>query len=73
MGAHHSAEAGNRNRNRAVANGESTGGFRGSGVPEITIEELARHKSGDSIWIAVRGEVFDITFFPHPGGRTLLL
>ncbi|KAL9025018.1 MAG: hypothetical protein Q9196_006083 [Gyalolechia fulgens] len=36
----------------------------------ITLEQLAEHKTLQSLWIAVRGHVYDLTTFSadHPGG-----
>ena len=41
----------------------------------IEEEELARHRSRGSCWIAIEGRVFDVTEFlsTHPGGVKLLL
>ena len=38
-------------------------------LPVITLEEVSRHNSVKSSWIAVAGRVFDITEFirTHPG------
>ncbi|CAG2103910.1 unnamed protein product [Medioppia subpectinata] len=35
-----------------------------------TIDEVAKHKTKDSLWIIISGEVFDVTKFvaKHPGG-----
>ncbi|KAA0708075.1 Sulfite oxidase, mitochondrial [Triplophysa tibetana] len=47
-----------------------------SSLPIYTIEEVAKHCSLDSgVWVAYKGEVFDITEFValHPGGDKILL
>ena len=40
------------------------------GKRKITTSELARHRSRDDLWIAIRGKVYDVTkYLPyHPGG-----
>eukprot|EP00179_Madagascaria_erythrocladioides_P006670 CAMPEP_0198317402 /NCGR_PEP_ID=MMETSP1450-20131203/6890_1 /TAXON_ID=753684 ORGANISM="Madagascaria erythrocladiodes, Strain CCMP3234" /NCGR_SAMPLE_ID=MMETSP1450 /ASSEMBLY_ACC=CAM_ASM_001115 /LENGTH=138 /DNA_ID=CAMNT_0044020601 /DNA_START=82 /DNA_END=498 /DNA_ORIENTATION=+ len=42
---------------------------------EITAAELAKHKATDDLWLAIRGEVYDVTPFvdEHPGGSEVLL
>ncbi|EME45813.1 hypothetical protein DOTSEDRAFT_71489 [Dothistroma septosporum NZE10] len=44
-------------------------------MPTITGEELAKHNTKDSCWIAINGQVYDVTsFIPHhPGGASLIL
>ena len=46
----------------------------GSGAP-ITSAELAKHTSRGDIWIALHGNVYDVTkwLVDHPGGETQLL
>ena len=41
----------------------------------ITQEELAKHNTYDSLWVAINGGVYDVTKFAklHPGGRPILL
>lgn len=47
----------------------------GRGLPQYTLEEVARHDNRDSCWVAIRGHVFDFTSFvdEHPGGGRGLL
>lgn len=42
---------------------------------EYTWQEVAKHNTGDSAWVIVKNEVYDITSFldRHPGGREMLL
>lgn len=42
---------------------------------EVSAEELADHDTEESLWVAIDGEVYDITSLLafHPGGRKLLL
>ena len=42
---------------------------------EIALEELAKHSSNRSAWIALHGAVYDVSDFlaEHPGGRSILL
>lgn len=41
----------------------------------ISIDEMKKHTSEESCWIAVRGEVFDVTPFidEHPGGFDIII
>ena len=41
----------------------------------ITGEELIKHNTKDSCWIAIHGQVYDVTSFidHHPGGASLIL
>lgn len=41
----------------------------------FTWEEVAEHNSAKSVWVTVRGKVYDITGFldSHPGGKEILL
>jgi len=41
----------------------------------INLVELETHKSSDSCWISVHGDVYDVTAFvpKHPGGRQIML
>ncbi|KAJ3337120.1 hypothetical protein HDU93_001546 [Gonapodya sp. JEL0774] len=43
--------------------------------PSYTWQELACHNTADSLWVGVRGQVFDLTHFArrHPGGKDILL
>uniref|UniRef100_A0A6B2L0T2 fumarate reductase (NADH) n=1 Tax=Arcella intermedia TaxID=1963864 RepID=A0A6B2L0T2_9EUKA len=42
---------------------------------EFTLQEVAKHKTKDDCWVAVNGEVLDVTkFLPdHPGGARAIL
>jgi predicted heme/steroid binding protein len=42
---------------------------------EYTMEEVAKHKSKDNIWVVISGQVLDVTkFLPdHPGGEKAIL
>lgn len=41
----------------------------------ITLDEVSKHNSEASAWVAIRGYVYDVTKFVkfHPGGRNVLL
>ncbi|WFD39373.1 uncharacterized protein MJAP1_002347 [Malassezia japonica] len=41
----------------------------------ITLDELKQHNTEESAWVAVQGNVYDVTEFidEHPGGRKILL
>ena len=41
----------------------------------ISLEEMRKHTTEESCWIAVRGEVFDVTPFidEHPGGFDIII
>ena len=43
-------------------------------VTAINLAELETHKSSDSCWISLKGDVYDVTAFlpKHPGGRQIL-
>ena len=49
-----------------VAKKENVKGFRW--------EEVAKHNTPDSLWIAIRGKVYDVTDFvsKHPGGYDIV-
>jgi len=42
---------------------------------EYTLEEVAKHKTEDDCWVAVGGEVLDVTNFlaDHPGGKMAIM
>jgi len=42
---------------------------------DLTWQELAQHNTKDDAWMAVRGQVYDVTSWlkSHPGGRDVLL
>jgi hypothetical protein len=44
-------------------------------LPSISWEELGRHASPESLWVAIEGDVYDLTGFAalHPGGLAALL
>ena len=35
-------------------------------------EELAQHTTSESCWVVIRGHVYDVTRFHHPGGNDRL-
>lgn len=39
-----------------------------------TLEEVAKHKSSDDLWIVIDGNVYDVTDYveEHPGGADLI-
>lgn len=41
----------------------------------ITAEEVSKHRSRESCWVIIRGEVYDMTDFldQHPGGSQIIL
>ncbi|PVH22700.1 hypothetical protein CXQ85_005274 [Candidozyma haemuli] len=41
----------------------------------VTVEELQKHKSAESVWVAINGKVYDLTDFltRHPGGAAIIL
>ncbi|POY76813.1 putative Nitrate reductase (NADH) [Rhodotorula taiwanensis] len=41
----------------------------------ITAQEVSQHKSADSAWVIIDGNVYDVTEFleDHPGGKKVLL
>jgi len=42
---------------------------------EYTLSDVAQHKSKDDVWVAINGQVLDVTkFLPdHPGGEKAIL
>lgn len=42
---------------------------------DLTLEDVAQHKSLDDCWVVLYGKVFDVTNFldKHPGGKAVLL
>lgn len=42
---------------------------------QISLNELAKHNTAESCWIAINGVVFDVTGFisQHPGGSAVLI
>ncbi|XP_065339911.1 cytochrome b5 type B-like [Cloeon dipterum] len=44
-------------------------------IREIELAEVRQHNTEESLWIVIRGEVFDVTKFvkEHPGGGDQLL
>ncbi|EPZ30990.1 acyl-CoA dehydrogenase NM domain-like protein [Rozella allomycis CSF55] len=44
-------------------------------MKSFTLEEVSKHKSANDIWIAINGNVYDVTnwLIDHPGGRAILL
>lgn len=59
----------------AAADASSNGGGDAAGARVITLEEMRKHTTEESCWIAVRGEVFDVTPFidEHPGGFDIII
>ena len=45
-----------------------------SPLKKYTLDELRQHKNADSLWVAVKGKVYDVTDFvpKHPGGKYVL-
>lgn len=41
----------------------------------VTVEELQKHRSAESVWVAINGKVYDLTGFlgRHPGGASIIL
>ena len=41
----------------------------------VTVEELQKHTSAESVWVAINGKVYDLTGFltRHPGGAGIIL
>ncbi len=46
----------------------------GAGTGSVTAQELAQHSRESDCWIAINGEVYDVTSFltSHPGGMSIL-
>ncbi|POW02007.1 hypothetical protein PSTT_12109 [Puccinia striiformis] len=44
-------------------------------LKEYTLEEVAKHKTKDDVWVVVNGEVLDVTKFKadHPGGEKAIM
>lgn len=40
---------------------------------KISLEELKTHNSGNSLWMGIKGKVYDVTEYvkKHPGGRII--
>lgn len=59
----------------AAADASSNGGGDAAGARVITLDEMRKHTTEESCWIAVRGEVFDVTPFidEHPGGFDIII
>jgi len=53
---------------------QSPGEIPPAALPEISIEEVARHVTDGDAWLAIEGYVYDVTRFfeRHPGGRKVL-
>lgn len=45
-----------------------------SGESAITLEEIAKHATQDDCWMAINGNVYDVTDFisSHPGGQAIV-
>lgn len=59
----------------AAADASSNGSGDADGARVITLDEMRKHTTEESCWIAVRGEVFDVTPFidEHPGGFDIII
>lgn len=57
------------------ASGTNLRGIDSPGPIRVTRDELAKHKSRDDIWTALRGRVYNLTPYMeyHPGGEKELL
>ena len=44
-------------------------------LPKFTLDEVAEHASEESLWMVVRGKVYDLTEYldEHPGGDIMLV
>lgn len=44
-------------------------------VGDITMEDLMKHRSAESCWCAIRGDVYDMTQYlhKHPGGAQAII
>jgi predicted heme/steroid binding protein len=54
----------------------ATGRTPGAGTGrEVSLSQLGEHRSAESGWIAIHGQVYDVSAFldAHPGGRAVLL
>ena len=38
----------------------------------VSADELAQHTTSESCWVVIRGHVYDVTRFHHPGGNDRL-
>jgi predicted heme/steroid binding protein len=43
-------------------------------LPSYTLDEIAKHNQANDCWMAIEGQVYDVTSFipQHPGGRAIL-
>jgi len=50
------------------------GSILDSGMKRVTLEELAKHNKEGDLWLAVAGDVYDVSNFAvgHPGGTKLI-
>jgi len=55
--------------------GQSTGEKDVKTLKTYTLEEVAKHKTKDDVWVVVNGEVLDVTKFKadHPGGEKAIM
>merc|ERR1719401_1002832 len=55
--------------------GVSTGAAATNGAAGIPLSEVKKHKSKDSAWVVLHGNVYDLTAFleDHPGGPEVVL
>ncbi|WFD36796.1 hypothetical protein MCUN1_003686 [Malassezia cuniculi] len=44
-------------------------------MSSYTLAEVAKHNTEESAWVAIQGNVYDVTKFldEHPGGKKILL
>lgn len=63
--------------NQAGPNGPGAGKSppSASELKSYTLEEVAKHKTKDDVWVVVNGEVLDVTKFKvdHPGGEKAIM
>ncbi|TYZ61184.1 hypothetical protein PybrP1_009876 [[Pythium] brassicae (nom. inval.)] len=64
-----------RERKGAAISGAATASAAGVAKNEFTWQEVAKHNTGASAWVIIRGAVYDVTEWAdkHPGGRELIL